>query len=621
MAECNMDKDNNSIPDINLLKSTKILVYVEEALQDLLVVSYVFESKFFQGILLDSTKRCIPSGITLPAAQNKVVIKGNTEDDSLCKAINQRFTYFQDLSLNGTKWHCKKTKNGKLKNTRMNVRLRPRQVLCSKCRSICNENSDNIVHSKKTSGDQPGSKLAVAVENSRRSLRLSTTIEKSPRPLLYENFKNLQMKTRNSEETPAMLTPSLVPKLSRLQPNEITSALNGKYSPKLSLLNGSCCLKSVVASPKSETSENKYCMVDVEQEFDVSLPETGSIPQKSAVDMEIVRPINTDTTEEDCKMVLRKKHSIGSMEDLWDESIFEDQLQKTKTTPVLKISFGSEGQGTVLKIPAKVTNNSSESEVDESHVETRSMLKAARKAHKKAKKEAKKRMIAVSSPARSPAYENFFGHRSRHKIKRKRKHKYPRSTNVSEKRDSESEKSKNEKLSISFKRLGGNAYTATRNESVGMTSNSDTSRDACPDITESGLDIETVQCESYSYKMKNGKLVEVDDIIWGKVHGLSWWPGKVLAFKISVEEQSEIYACISWFGSSTVSIISCDNMCPFLDNYKLRFNKRKKSGQYKEAVKNAMIEAKKKRGLQMRSRNALSSTSTTASISGGLRCF
>lgn len=57
MAECNMDKDNNSIPDINLLKSTKILVYVEEALQDLLVVSYVFESKFFQGILLDSTKR------------------------------------------------------------------------------------------------------------------------------------------------------------------------------------------------------------------------------------------------------------------------------------------------------------------------------------------------------------------------------------------------------------------------------------------------------------------------------------------------------------------------------------------------------------------------------------
>lgn len=54
MAECNM---GTGISDINLLKSTKILVYVEEALQDLLVVSYVFDSKFFQGILLDSTKR------------------------------------------------------------------------------------------------------------------------------------------------------------------------------------------------------------------------------------------------------------------------------------------------------------------------------------------------------------------------------------------------------------------------------------------------------------------------------------------------------------------------------------------------------------------------------------
>lgn len=54
MAECTMETD---ISDINLLKSTKILVYVEEALQDLLVVSFAFDSKFFQGILLDSTKR------------------------------------------------------------------------------------------------------------------------------------------------------------------------------------------------------------------------------------------------------------------------------------------------------------------------------------------------------------------------------------------------------------------------------------------------------------------------------------------------------------------------------------------------------------------------------------
>lgn len=405
----------------------------------------------------------------------------------------------------------------------MNVRLRPRQVLCSKCRSICNENSENVDNSKKASGDQPGSKLAVAVENSRRSFRLSNTIEKSPRPLLYESFKNHQMKTRSSEESAAMLTPSLVPKLSRLQPNEITSALNGKFSPKLSLLNGSCCLKPIIASPKSETSDNKFCMVDVEQEFAVSLPEPGNIPQKSAVDTHVRSKADP---EEDGKMVLRKKHSIGSMEDLWDESVFEDLMQKTKTTPVLKISFGTEGQGTVLKIPAKVTNNSSDSEPDDNHVETRSMLKAARKAHKKAKKEAKKRMIAITSPARSPAYENFFGHRSRHKIKRKRKHKL-RAVAV-EKHDSDSEKNKNEKLSISFKRLGGNAYTATRTESPNASPSSHSSEEASPDLPESGVEFESMQSESDSFKMKNGKVIEVGDVIWGKVHGFSWWPGKVI---------------------------------------------------------------------------------------------
>lgn len=62
--------------------------------------------------------------------------------------------------------------------------------------------------------------------------------------------------------------------------------------------------------------------------------------------------------------VLRKKRSIGLMEDLWDESVFEDSSRTTSTTttatptaratPVIKISFGAQGEGTVLKIPSKI---------------------------------------------------------------------------------------------------------------------------------------------------------------------------------------------------------------------------------------------------------------------------
>lgn len=43
--------------NLKILKNSKILVNVEEALQDILVVSYPFESKLFKGVLLDLTKR------------------------------------------------------------------------------------------------------------------------------------------------------------------------------------------------------------------------------------------------------------------------------------------------------------------------------------------------------------------------------------------------------------------------------------------------------------------------------------------------------------------------------------------------------------------------------------
>ena len=84
---------------------------------------------------------------------------------------------------------------------------------------------------------------------------------------------------------------------------------------------------------------------------------------------------------------LRKKRSaVGSMEDLWDESAFgaNSPAQSTSTsasgasdfvepappppiqpngpkraTPVLKISFGTRGQGTVLKIPSKLNGPAS----------------------------------------------------------------------------------------------------------------------------------------------------------------------------------------------------------------------------------------------------------------------
>lgn len=43
--------------DIRVLKRTKISVFVDEALPDILVVTYEFGVKIFKGVLLDSTKK------------------------------------------------------------------------------------------------------------------------------------------------------------------------------------------------------------------------------------------------------------------------------------------------------------------------------------------------------------------------------------------------------------------------------------------------------------------------------------------------------------------------------------------------------------------------------------
>ena len=49
--------DTETHSQIKIVKNSKILVNVEEALQDILVVSYAFENKLYQGVLLDSTKK------------------------------------------------------------------------------------------------------------------------------------------------------------------------------------------------------------------------------------------------------------------------------------------------------------------------------------------------------------------------------------------------------------------------------------------------------------------------------------------------------------------------------------------------------------------------------------
>jgi len=84
------------------------------------------------------------------------------------------------------------------------------------------------------------------------------------------------------------------------------------------------------------------------------------------------------------------------------------------------------------------------------------------------------------------------------------------------------------------------------------------------------------------------KQVSVGNVVWGKVHGHPWWPGRVLAVSGNIDEGNEVtqHAHVTWFGSNTSSIMPVNELQHFLANFKRRFKKGKK-GCYRKAVKQA----------------------------------
>ena len=90
--------------------------------------------------------------------------------------------------------------------------------------------------------------------------------------------------------------------------------------------------------------------------------------------------------------------------------------------------------------------------------------------------------------------------------------------------------------------------------------------------------------------VNNINSIGVGDIVWGKVHGHPWWPGRVLAISgIRNQETNNPWdrdAHVSWYGSNTSSIMHLHALQLFLPNFAKR-HKRNKKGFYRVAVRQA----------------------------------
>lgn len=437
---------------------------------------------------------------SLHPAFSKQTVTTDNRDDKL-HSVSQRFTYQEPQYASENTQKAKKPgpKGKPQPRQKMTVRLRPRKVLCSNCKGICNENNENVDVSKKrkyTSDDdtQYGSE--------------SSSVEKK-----------------------YLMGSMLIPKLSRLQPNEITSAIKGgtKNSNKAS--------EKSIKNVKSE----KFCDSDA----------TGT------QEMAFV----SVSDDNDCD-------KRGSKED----TSFSSMFQSART---LKICFGA-GEGTVVKIPP-LTGDFNEDSGVSCDISKPSELKAAKKALKKAKKQAKKnnaidkekgwtgqspKHIGALSPRNNVSNSSPtdpLEKKHKHKVKHKKRSKIQkkRDENTSKCADGESidyfsgikEHCLKQKLSISLRRLSSNSYERRSGQDSGS---EEWEGDMVPEFPANPTGV-------------GGRLLRVSpgDIVWGKVVGFPWWPGRVL----SVTPTSRAH--VAWYASTTSSQMPCDSLSPFLEDYKV----------------------------------------------------
>ncbi|XP_075066273.1 PWWP domain-containing protein 2A [Mixophyes fleayi] len=92
----------------------------------------------------------------------------------------------------------------------------------------------------------------------------------------------------------------------------------------------------------------------------------------------------------------------------------------------------------------------------------------------------------------------------------------------------------------------------------------------------------------------DGRTICVGDIVWAKIYGFPWWPARILTITISRKDNGLLVrqeARISWFGSPTTSFLALSQLSPFLENFQSRFNKKRK-GLYRKAITEAAKAAK-----------------------------
>lgn len=125
-----------------------------------------------------------------------------------------------------------------------------------------------------------------------------------------------------------------------------------------------------------------------------------------------------------------------------------------------------------------------------------------------------------------------------------------------------------QKLSINLKRLNTSAYTRCELSPESSDEHGESAPDFPPPSQPLMMHI-TAQAVA-SGLGADGRRLSIGDVVWGKIHGFPWWPGKVLSITNDDGNPAATQqAHVAWYGSSTSSLMPCDQLSPFLENFKV----------------------------------------------------
>ncbi|XP_077992663.1 PWWP domain-containing protein 2A-like [Glandiceps talaboti] len=532
-------------------KGAEVGVQIEEALEDLLVVSFHHGERIFRGVLLDTSKSGGPFGIpaarlsglkaeisvtNTPESETLLLANGNESSENgkgwESSSLSYRHTYGQDMQppprpiLKPRRYVSRNITKDKYERTR-HIRLRPRQVLCSNCKNMCSQNSV-IAKSGLTNRTVAATNQIAKVDIRKR--KAESTAGKD-REVKRVKKRETKVETQTITKTSPLIkisfaTPHGKGRVLKIPPRTHTTI---KHSNSTRVKNHEHEKAKRALKKAKDTIQQKTTTPMMNG---LHKPQDNNFGQ---------HPVKDTKQKDKCKKV---NHSSKEPQ-VFHKFDFDDSDSEMSTATS---EFSNQNTPTPLDMDKPY--------VDTSNNRLIFRTKFKKPVEKKSKDKSKSlKPVLASLPTQ-------------------------RNKNSDDSAVSISSEQSSERSAL------GDPYDFPSSDADGEEREKRLEQENKP---RPPLTVRIHKKNVTKCTTTDGRTTCVGDVVWGKIQGFPWWPGRVVGITISRNDSGTMFnqeAKIAWFASSTASYMPCKDVFPFLQSFNQRYQKKKR-GPYREAIKQA----------------------------------